>query len=55
MAHHNIYRAWAWTGGHMDGGGDLFSVALREVWEKTGAEHIHPLSSAIASLNILSV
>ena len=23
MVHHNIYNAWAWTGGHADGESDL--------------------------------
>ena len=55
MAHHNIYKVWAWTGGHADGEGDLLSVALREAREETGAEHIKPLSPAIASLDILPV
>lgn len=55
MAHHNIYRVWAWTGGHADGEEDLLSVALREAREETGAEHIRPLSTAIASLEILPV
>ena len=55
MAHHNIYRVWAWTGGHADGEGDLLSVALREAREETGVEHIRPLSPAIASLDILPV
>lgn len=55
MAHHNIYRVWAWTGGHADGEGDLLSVALREAREETGAEHIRALSTAIASLEILPV
>ena len=55
MAHHNIYRVWAWTGGHADGEGDLLSVALREAREDTGVEHIRPLSPAIASLDILPV
>ena len=26
MAHHNIFRVWAWTGGHADGETDLLSV-----------------------------
>ena len=26
-AHHNIYKVWAWTGGHADGEEDLLSVA----------------------------
>lgn len=55
MAHHNIYRVWAWTGGHADGEGDLLSVALREAREETGIAHIRPLSTAIASLDILPV
>ena len=55
MAHHNIYRVWAWTGGHADGEGDLLSVALREAREETGVTHIRPLSPTIASLDILPV
>lgn len=55
MAHHNIYKTWAWTGGHADGETDLLPVALREIWEETGAEHIVPLSTAIASVEILPV
>ena len=55
MAHHNIYKVWAWTGGHADGDPDLLSVALREAREETGAEHVRPLSPAIASLDILPV
>ena len=55
MAHHNLYRVWAWTGGHADGEADLLSVALREAREETGAEHVKPLSPAIASLDILPV
>ena len=55
MAHHNIYKVWAWTGGHADGEADLLSVALREAREETGVAHIRPLSTAIASLDILPV
>ncbi len=55
MAYHNLYRAWAWTGGHADGEGDLLAVALREAREETGVVHIRPLSSEIASLEILPV
>lgn len=55
MAHHNIYKVWAWTGGHADGEGDLLSVALREAREETGVEHIRPLSPRSASLEILPV
>lgn len=55
MAHHNIFKVWAWTGGHADGDGDLLAVALREAREETGAAHIRPLSEKIASLEILPV
>ncbi len=55
MAHHNLYKVWAWTGGHADGDGDLLSVALREAREETGVTHIAPLGEDIASLDILPV
>lgn len=55
MAHHNIYKVWAWTGGHADGDGDLLAVALREAVEETGIAYISPLSAEIASLDILPV
>ena len=55
MAHHNLYRVWAWTGGHVDGEEDFLAVALREAREETGVTHIRPLSDAIASLEILPV
>lgn len=55
MAHHNLYRVWAWTGGHADGDPDLLAVAMREVREETGVEHLRPLSTAMASLDILPV
>ncbi len=43
MAWHNIYRTWAWTGGHADGEADLLAVALREAREETGIAHISPM------------
>ncbi len=55
MVYHNIYRSWAWTGGHCDGDGDLLAVALREAQEETGAEDLRPLSRGMASLDILTV
>ena len=55
MAHHNLYRVWAWTGGHVDGEADFLAVALREAREETGVTHIRPLSDAVASLEILPV
>lgn len=55
FVHHNIYKTWAWTGGHADGGSDLLGVALREVMEETGETEIRPLSDEIISLDILPV
>jgi ADP-ribose pyrophosphatase YjhB (NUDIX family) len=55
MAHHNIYNSWAWTGGHADGEEDLLAVAIREVKEETGVKDVIPISSEIASLDILPV
>lgn len=55
MAWHNIYRTWAWTGGHADGEADLLAVALREAREETGLEAIEPLSRDIYSLEIVPV
>lgn len=55
MIHHNIYQSWGWTGGHADGIEDLLQVALKEAQEETGITCIKPLSSEIASLDILPV
>lgn len=55
MAHHDLYRVWAWLGGHADGDGDLLAVALREAREESGVVHVRPLSPAIASLDLLPV
>lgn len=54
MAWHNLYRAWAWTGGHADGEMDLLSVALREAKEETGV-HARPVTDDIFSIEILTV
>lgn len=55
MVHHNIYKTWAWTGGHADGEHDLLAVALKEAREETGVENIRPLTEEIMSLDILPV
>ncbi len=54
MAYHNLYNAWAWTGGHADGERDLLSVALREAQEETGV-HARPVTEDIYSVEILTV
>ena len=55
MAWHNIYRAWAWTGGHADGEADLLAVALREAREEAGLREIRPVSTEIFSLEVIPV
>ncbi len=55
MVYHKIYDSWSWTGGHADGERDLLAVALREVREETGVEHVRPVSEDICSLEVLTV
>lgn len=55
MIYHNIYRSWAWTGGHADGESDLLNVAIRELKEETGVENVKIVSPDIFSLEILTV
>ncbi len=55
MAYHNLYRSWAWLGGHADGEADLAAAALREVREESGAAGVRLLSPVILSREILAV
>lgn len=55
LIYHNIYRSWAWTGGHADGEEDLLSVAKREAMEETGVQSIREISEGIYSLEVLTV
>lgn len=55
MIYHNIYKSWAWTGGHADGEEDLLKVALREANEETGLTNLKVLSDDIFSIEILPV
>lgn len=55
MIYHNIYKSWAWTGGHADGEGDLLKVALKEANEETGLTNLKVLSDGIFGLQILPV
>lgn len=55
MIHHNIYKTWAWTGGHADGEEDLLKVAIKEAKEETGLKSINVMDNEIASIDILPV
>ena len=55
MAYHNIYRSWAWLGGHADGERDLLQVALREAAEESGLKNVRPVSPEIYSVEVLTV
>ena len=55
MAYHNLYRSWAWLGGHADGNYDLAAVAEKEAWEESGLTHARLVSPEILSLEILTV
>ena len=54
MVYHNIYRSWAWTGGHSDGETDPLETALREAREETGICDLNVLGG-LASVDILPV
>lgn len=55
MIYHNIYKSWAWTGGHADGNSDLLSVAIKEAKEETGIKNLKILVDNIFGIQILTV
>lgn len=55
MIYHNIYKSWAWTGGHADGESNLLQVAIKEAKEETGLENLKTLSDEIYSIQIVTV
>lgn len=55
MIYHNIYKTWAWTGGHADGDSNLLDVAIREACEETGLKEVTPVNDEILSLDVLNV
>ena len=54
MAYHNLYKSWAWLGGHADGECDLRAVARREAEEESGIAGLRELGD-ILSLETLAV
>ena len=55
MVYHNIYKSWAWNGGHADGNEDLLRVAIKEAKEETGLKNLRVLSDGIFGIEILTV
>ena len=55
LIYHNLYRSWAWMGGHADGDRDLCRVALRETREESGLQDLTLVSPDIFSLEFLTV
>lgn len=55
MAWHNLYKSWAWLGGHADGESDLHAVARREAEEESGISGLRDASDGIFSMEILTV
>ena len=55
MVYHNLYRSWAWVGGHADGDEDLFRVVKKEIAEETGLIRLTSLWDGIYSLRIIPV
>ena len=55
MAHHDLYRSWAWLGGHADGNWDLMAVAAKEAREESGIAYLSTLYDGIFSLEVLTV
>ena len=55
MVWHNLYRSWAWTGGHADGETDLLAVARREAEEESGVSGLSAVCETPISIEILCV
>ena len=53
MVYHRLYDSWSWTGGHADGDEDLLAVALREVREETGVQHVRPVSPSMCPVTCI--
>lgn len=55
MIYHNLYKSWAWVGGHADGDSDLLHVALKETEEETGLTNVKVLDNNLFGINISPV
>lgn len=56
MAYHNIYKNFAWLGGHSDNEKNCLSVALKEVEEESGLRNVRVLNGGkVFDLNVMNV
>lgn len=55
FAYHNIYRSWAWLGGHADGDLDLLHVAQKEAREEAGVLTVRPLLEKPIDISVINV
>lgn len=55
MAYHNIYKSYAWLGGHLDGERDALKVAIREANEESCIKNLKLLKDDIISLDVIEV
>ena len=55
MIYHNLFKSWAWVGGHADGDKDLVRVAVKETEEETGLKNIRLVQKEPIDINVLSV
>lgn len=52
---HNIYRNWAWIGGHNDLDNDFLNVCIKEIKEETGINNFKLFSDDAIMLDIIHV
>lgn len=55
MAHHNIFKSWAWLGGHADNDKDLLYVAKKEIAEESGLKEVTVVNENPIDISVLPV
>lgn len=55
FAHHNIYNAYGWVGGHNDGDKDFLHVSIKEAKEETGIKEVAPYNEDVLMIDSIYV
>lgn len=55
MAYHNIYKSYAWLGGHIDGNINTLEVAIKEAEEESSIKNLELITPGIISLDAIEV